>query len=215
MEEHVSTSEAQGHGMRAPTPPELVPGLRWRRVFPGDERQPGELRRWLATLLPDTPARDDVTLVASELASNAIRHTASGRDGWFAAEVTWHGSMVQVAVADGGGHSAPHLIGDIAAENGRGLQLVHSLSMRSGWCGDERGRLVWAHVPWQHPATVVKPPTADPYEAAIRDGKTALATRFADVPAWFGRSTLQWWALGPAGLVTAPTAQGLAAQLRP
>jgi len=41
-------------------------------VFPGEERQLAVLRRWLATLLPACPARDDVILVATELASNAI-----------------------------------------------------------------------------------------------------------------------------------------------
>ncbi len=204
------TSGAQEHGTRAPAPPELVPGLRWRRVFLGEERQPSKLRRWLASLLPDTPARGDVALVASELASNAIRHTASGQDGWFAAEITWHGSMVQVAVADGGGPAEPHIVADTTAEQGRGLQLVHSLSMRSGWCGDQRGRLVWAHVPWNQPDGEAPLARQDPYQAAIHADETALATRFTGVPAWFGHSTLQWWALGPAGLVTAPTAQELA-----
>jgi hypothetical protein len=34
------------------------------------------LRRWLESVLPDRPARDDVACVATELGSNAIRHTA-------------------------------------------------------------------------------------------------------------------------------------------
>ena len=75
-------------------------GLRWRRVFPGEGSQLGVLRRWLASLLPQCPARDDVTLVASELGTNAIVHTASGRGGWFAVEITWHRAVVRVAVAD-------------------------------------------------------------------------------------------------------------------
>jgi hypothetical protein len=54
-----------------------VPGLRWRRVFPGEDRQLSVLRRWLAALLSDGPLRDDVTAIASELAGNAIVHTAS------------------------------------------------------------------------------------------------------------------------------------------
>jgi len=40
-------------------------------------------------------------------------------------------------------------------------------------------------------------------------------TGFGGAPAWFGRSTLQWWALaGSAGLVTAPSARELAGLLR-
>jgi hypothetical protein len=54
----------------------------------------------------------------------------------------------------------------------------------------------------------------DPHEAVIRDGEAALARRFGDVPTWFGRSTLTWWALtGPGTLMTAPSAQELAGLL--
>jgi serine/threonine-protein kinase RsbW len=60
------------------------------------------MRRWLASLLPECPAREDVVCVATELGTNAVRHTASGRGAWFAVEVTWHRSVVRVAVADGG-----------------------------------------------------------------------------------------------------------------
>ena len=61
-----------------PAPPALVPGACWRREFPGEERQLSVLRRWLASLLPPGPARDDVVTVANELGCNAIRHTLSG-----------------------------------------------------------------------------------------------------------------------------------------
>jgi len=183
--------------------------LRWRRVFPGAEDQIGAMRRWLASLLPDSPTRDDVVLVASELAGNALRHTASGRGGWFAVEITRWGSMVQVAVADQGGSAQPHVIEDLMAEHGRGLMLVRGLAARMGYCGDERGRLVWARILWDEPADTAEPVAGDWYEDAISDGEAALASRFVGVPAWFGRATLQWWALGPAGLVTAPSAREL------
>jgi anti-sigma regulatory factor (Ser/Thr protein kinase) len=114
----------------------LVPGQRWRRVLPGEERQLGVLRRWLASLLPDCPARDDVLVIATELAANAIQHTASGRGSWFAAELTWHEPVVQIAVADCGGPGQPQVIDDPAAERGRGLRLVQGLSMRTGYLGD-------------------------------------------------------------------------------
>jgi hypothetical protein len=52
-------------------PPTLVPGVSWRREFPGEGGQLGVLRRWLASLLPPCPARDDVVSVANELSSNA------------------------------------------------------------------------------------------------------------------------------------------------
>lgn len=114
-----------------------VRGLRWRRVFPGEDRQLGVLRRWLATLLPDGPLRDDVTAIASELAGNAIVHTASGRGGWFAVEIAWHHHLVRVAVADCGATGAPRLVEDPDGEHGRGLLVVRGLSVRSGVCGDQ------------------------------------------------------------------------------
>jgi anti-sigma regulatory factor (Ser/Thr protein kinase) len=123
-------------------------GLRWRRVFPGEERQLGVLRRWLELLLPECPERGDVACVATELGTNAVRHTASGRGGWFAVEITWHRQAVRVAVADGGAPGAPQVLDDPAGEHGRGLLVVRGLSVRTGICGDHRGRLVWADVPW-------------------------------------------------------------------
>ena len=128
--------------------------MRWRRVFPGDERQLSVLRRWLESLLPDCVARDDVASVATELGANAIRHTASGRGGWFAVELTWHQLAVRVAVADRGSPGEPRVIDDPAGEHGRGLLLVQGLSVRTGVCGDRRGRMVWADVPWSDPRAV-------------------------------------------------------------
>ena len=187
-------------------------GLRWRRVFPGEERQLGVLRRWLASLLPDCPARDDVTSVATELGSNALVHTASGQGGWFTVEITWHKSAVRVAVADCGAPAGPRVIDNPEGEHGRGLLVVRELSARTGACGDERGRLVWADVPWDAGDAEPASPQ-DRYEAAIRDGQAGLASRFAGVPAWFGRSTLQWWALAGGELVAASSAQELASLL--
>jgi Histidine kinase-like ATPase domain len=192
--------------------PELVPGLRWRRVVPGEDRQLAVLRRWLESLLPQCPERDDVAVVANELASNAVRHTASGRGGRLAVDITWYGQVVRVAVTDSGGPSVPQLSEEPAGQHGRGLLLVRGISARTGVCGDQRGRLIWADVPWGGTgATTVAASPPGPHEAAIRDGEAALAHRFAGVPAWFGRSTLQWWAMtGSGGLVTAPSAQELA-----
>jgi serine/threonine-protein kinase RsbW len=140
-----------------------VGGMRWRKVFRGEERQLGAMRRWLASLLPAVPARDDVILVATELASNAICHTASGRGGWFTVEITWWRSVVRVGVTDCGGPARPQVAGDPAGERGRGLLLVTGLSLRTGACGDQQGRLVWADVRWDGPgpaAGAVMPRTA-------------------------------------------------------
>jgi hypothetical protein len=126
--------------------------MRWRKAFRGEERQLGAMRRWLASLLPAVPSRDDVMLIATELASNAICHTASGRGGWFTVEITWWRSAVRVGVTDGGAPAQPRVIEDQAAERGRGLLLVSGISLRTGACGDRHGRLVWADVRWDGPA---------------------------------------------------------------
>jgi Histidine kinase-like ATPase domain len=129
-------------GIDGPGSP-LAAGLRWRRVFPGRERELAALRRWLTSLLPECPAREDVLTVANELASNAIQHTLSGHGAWFAVEVGWHPTAVQVAVADCGGPAEPHVINDPGAERGRGLLMVQGLPSApgtpvisvAGWCG--------------------------------------------------------------------------------
>jgi serine/threonine-protein kinase RsbW len=186
------------------------PGLRWGRVFPGAEHQVREVRYWLAARLPDCPARDDVTCVATELATNAVRHTASGRGGRFRVVVTWHRDAVTVAVTDGGAPRGPHRADDADEEHGRGLILLEGLARRTGTRGDHRGRVVWAEVPWTAPVA-----PADHYEAAIRAGQACLAGRVAVAPAWFGRSTRQWWALASGQLIAASSAQALARQLAP
>lgn len=186
---------------------------RWRRVFEGEERQLGVMRRWLASVLPECPARDDVTSVATELGSNALIHTASSDGGRFAVEISYHNSVVRVGVADGGGPVEPRVIEDPDGEHGRGLLLVQGLSLRTGVTGDRHGRLVWAEVAWDGPLPALAAPVGWD-EAAIREDEAALAHRFAGVPAWFGRATREWWALAsPTELVTAPTAPELAVLL--
>ena len=169
-------------------------GLRWRRVFPGEARQLGVLRRWLELLLPECPARGDVAYVATELGANAVRHTASGQGGWFAVEITMHRQAVRVAVADGGAPGEPRVLDDPMGEHGRGLLVVQGLSARTGVSGDHRGRLVWADVPWPD-ASPESASSPDQHAAAISDDEAGLASRFAGTPAWFGGSALQWWAL--------------------
>ena len=173
------------------------PGLRWRRVFPGEAGQLGVLRRWLELLLPECPARGDVAYVATELGANAVRHTASGQGGWFAVEITMHRQAVRVAVADGGAPGEPRVLDDPMGEHGRGLLVVQGLSARTGVSGDHRGRLVWADVPWPD-ANPKSGSSPDQHAVAISDDEAGLASRFAGTPAWFGGSALQWWALAGA-----------------
>jgi hypothetical protein len=186
--------------------------LRWRQLFGGGEAQVREVRRWLSGMLPDCPSRDDVVSVAAELCSNAIVHTASGCGGGFAVEIAWQGATVRVTVADAGAPSGPRLIDDPMADRGRGLLIVQSLCQRTGISGDHRGRLVWGEVFWAGPPAP-RVTASEGHESTICDGLALLARRHQDVKVWFGRSTLQWWALvgwpGRRRLVTAPTPREL------
>jgi anti-sigma regulatory factor (Ser/Thr protein kinase) len=206
----VGAAEQDAGSPGKPPAPALTPGSRWRRAFPGDERQIGAMRRWLTALLPECPARDDLVVVASEMSSNAVLHTASGRGGRFAVEIIWHPLVVRISVADGGAPDGPRVIDDPAREHGRGLHVVRGLSIRTGVHGDYRGRQVWADVPWG--ATEPTLPQ-DGYEEAISAGTAALANSFAGVTAWFGRSTLQWWALARGEVLTARSAEEMASLL--
>jgi anti-sigma regulatory factor (Ser/Thr protein kinase) len=201
-----ATSKISSLGNAAPQAGESA--LRWRGVFDGDEAQVHEVRKWLTGLLPECASRDDVVAVCSELCANAITHTASGHSGMFAVEVVWQGATVRVAVADAGAPTGPYLVDDPMAERGRGLMVVQSLCSRTGVSGDSRGRLVWGEVLWSGPPAL-SAATSEGHEAAIRDGLAGLAHRHHGVPAWFGRFTLQWWAVtgwpSAPRLVTAPT----------
>jgi serine/threonine-protein kinase RsbW len=117
------------------------------RLFFGQERQLREMRQWLAILLSAHPAVDDIISIATELATNAIRHTKSGVPGGsFAVVITGRPGAIRVAVADHGGLREPQVIDDPDGENGRGLLIVLRLAARVGVRGDHWGRLVWADV---------------------------------------------------------------------
>lgn len=126
-------------------------------MFPGESGQLSVMRRWLEVMVPDGEVRDDLTSVATELASNAIRHTRSGRGGSFAVEVTLSQQAVRVAVTDKGAPDGPRLVEDPDGESGRGLLLVRALAVRTGIHGDQRSRMVWAELAW--PAGQLPAPT--------------------------------------------------------
>ena len=142
-----------------------VPARLWyRRMYRGEETQIRDLRRWICDRLPQCAARDDVIVVAAELATNAVKHTGSGRGGWFTIDLSWHPFAVRIAVADQGAPSGPELTGDPGplAESGRGLQVVRGLSARTGVVGDHHGRVVWAELPWPGDAAAAPWPGSAP-----------------------------------------------------
>ena len=173
---------------------------------------------FVGVLLADHPDRDDIVCCATELATNAIQHTTSGQDGYFAAEVTWVGLTIRVSVADTGADSepfAPRAAGDEDTEHG--LDVLARLSTRCGADGDHRGRVVWAEfVPGSEDAPEAPCPLFP--ELAFQAKTAELRERYADWHTWFGPWTRQWWAAprnrsGPAEMITEPTASALASHL--
>lgn len=109
--------------------------------------------------------------------------------------------------------AVPDLANPALPEHGRGLRLVAALATRAGVVGDHRGRLVWADVRWAD-GTQDQPGVLDGYAEALQDIQTVLAARYPEVIIWFGRATMQWWAMapqpGPGWLLTAESPLDLA-----
>ena len=127
------------------------------RVFLGSPREVRSVRAFVAEVVGGCPVADDVILLASEVAANAIVHTASGKGGTFTVAVHPSGDMVRVEVHDGGSETFPDLraLQDLAT-SGRGLGLVELLAARWGHLGDRDGRIVWFEV--DLPAASPPPP---------------------------------------------------------
>ncbi|AQZ69474.1 unnamed protein product [[Actinomadura] parvosata subsp. kistnae] len=102
------------------------------RQFPAQLEEIGHARRFAGGVVAGHPAADDVVLAVSELAANAVEHTAAGRHDSFEVRITHLADAVLVEVHDHGGAGAPRLgAAGSEATRGRGLFLVDHLSR--GW----------------------------------------------------------------------------------
>ena len=121
-----------------------------RRVFPGANGQVGRARLFVGEVLGGCPVADDAVLLTSELVTNAIAHTASGRGGKVIVTVYRAGTRVRIDVKDDGSDHAPvaHPVGE-ARESGFGLELVELIADRWGHCGGQRSRVVWFMLEWK------------------------------------------------------------------
>lgn len=122
------------------------PGTRmYRRTFPGRPDQIGEVRRFIREHLADHHRLQDVTLVASELTTNAWEHTESSEpQGTFSVCARLRpDDSIRLEVEDKGG---PFVFGQQRSddEGGRGLGIVDALTVEWGVAGDVTGRVVWA-----------------------------------------------------------------------
>jgi len=120
-----------------------------QRVFPGRDDQVPEARRFVKRALDGCPVVDDAILCVSELATNALLHSASGNGGEFKIIVQRGKWSVRVAVSDDGSPGKPAIrVLDATSEQGRGLALLALTASRWGESGDEHGRTVWFELYW-------------------------------------------------------------------
>ena len=117
------------------------------RTYPGMTPYIRAVRADLRGLLGDCPALDDVVLCASELATNAVRHSRSGlRGGTFTVRLTVaRGVSVRLDIKDDGGPWMPAL-GD--PDRQHGLDIVRALAAELAVEGGNHGRIVSAVLSW-------------------------------------------------------------------
>ncbi len=121
-----------------------------RRVFPGSDDQVGRARLFVGQVLGGCPVLDEAVLLTSELVTNAITHTASGRGGKVTVTVYRDDTRVRVEVRDDGSAEIPVVRPhDDARDSGYGLGLVELMAHRWGHRGGQRGRMVWFMLEWK------------------------------------------------------------------
>ena len=127
----------------APVAPALCPqpAVARRSEFPGTAGYVGRVRRWLRAALGACPTVDDAVLLASEVITNALEHSASGQGGTFTVTVLHRSADVRVEVTDQGGPWLPD--GASNGLHGRGLVIVGTVACAWGITGDDSGRTVW------------------------------------------------------------------------
>lgn len=90
------------------------------------------------------PLHDDCVLLTSEIATNAVRHSASA-GGTFTLSVSYSAEWVRVAVQDAGSPEPPFgwRPASPLETGGRGLQLLEALAHRWGFIRESGKNNVW------------------------------------------------------------------------
>lgn len=116
-------------------------------VYPGLPGSVGQARAVAAASLPaGCPRAGDVAVVVSELATNALLHSASGKPGGtFQVRVEAEPGGVAVAVVDQGPALMPATRDD---EGGRGLAMVAVLADAYEVTVTDTGRTAWCRLVW-------------------------------------------------------------------
>ena len=128
------------------TPALATPQVAWQvRTFSAAPAQVAQARHFLASLLGTSALRDDAVLCLSEVATNAVRHSASRHPGGtFEVRATVVGGGLRVEVSDAGGPWPGEP--EPGVEPGHGLAIVAALASRWGIDGDDGARTVWFEI---------------------------------------------------------------------
>jgi two-component sensor histidine kinase len=121
----------------------------WSLVCPGLPEEVGRVRRWTRDILGDSACADDAALIATELGSNALLHTASGgNSGVLSVMFSVDDLFVSISVLDSGGTKTEPQTEHPSDDDthGRGLQLVTALALNVEVHGDNKGHTVTAHL---------------------------------------------------------------------
>src|ERR1017187_7992280 len=110
-------------------------------IFEGSPVEVRNVRDFVGRLVGACPVAvaEDVVLLSSELATNAVVHTGSGAGGTFCVSVRVEDTWVRVEVHDLGSDIAPAVRpAGSPGESGAGLGLVEMLADRWGFYGDRK-----------------------------------------------------------------------------
>jgi anti-sigma regulatory factor (Ser/Thr protein kinase) len=130
-------------------------------TVPGQPEQVSRVRKFVARTLAvaGQPGIDSdaATLLTSELVTNALLHTDSGRPGG-GVTVVIRGlpDGILVEVVDDGSAGTPVVKGDALAGEGQGLYLVQQMAAEWGYLRDKAGTTVWFYL------AAVPPPGGGP-----------------------------------------------------
>ena len=120
-------------------------------TVPGEPEQVSQVRKFVARTLAvaGTPCIDSdaATLLTSELVTNALLHTGSGRAGGSVTVVIrgLHDGIL-VEVVDDGSAGTPVVKDDALAGEGQGLYLVQQMAAQWGYLRDNAGTTVWFYL---------------------------------------------------------------------
>ncbi|WP_345366080.1 ATP-binding protein [Actinoallomurus liliacearum] len=108
------------------------------------------VRHWVCEVLGDFPEdiRDRMEIIASEYATNCVRHSRAAEGGNIRLRLTAEGERLRLEIRDEGPRrEAPDVwAADEAVDFGRGLHIVAQLADVMGDEISSEGRLAWAEV---------------------------------------------------------------------